>query len=118
MLDYEKLHRIEARVARLADARKTRHDRYRERVAESKQLRIDAVWQAHPDYQTRQLAELVALDADELREAGVDAKTLQRAAFERRLADEELRGDPQEDAAFAALSQLLNSLRAYAGEPQ
>lgn len=116
MIDYEKLQRIEARVARLVDSRKARHTRYREKIEHSKRLRTDAVWQAVADYQLLTLNELLAVATSELEEAGVDVKTLQRAAFERRLADEELRSDPQEDADFAALSKLAHNLRAYAGE--
>lgn len=118
MIDFDKLRRLEAHVARIGDARRVRGERYREHVTRSKALRTDAVYQAHPEFQTLSLNELLAVTDHELHEAGVDTKMLRRAALERRLAEDELRTNPQEEAEFAALSTLARNCRIYAGEDQ
>lgn len=115
MINEEKLLRIEAQFDRLNDERKARHDRYSARIARSKGLRGEAVWNALPEVQTMSLAELLMLGEDELRDAGVDGATLRRAALERRMADEELRGNRAGDADYTALGQLVTNLRKYAG---
>lgn len=118
MIDFDKLNRLEAQVARMEDARRTRSGRYRDHIARSKELRTAAVHGAAPDFQTMQLSELLAFPDHELHQVGVDTKVLRRAALARRLAEDELFTSPQEEAEFAALSTLARNCRIYAGEDQ
>jgi hypothetical protein len=118
MIDYVKLHRMEAELARMADARRSRSERYTQHITRSKELRAEAVRHGDPDFQTMPLNDLLAISDEELIAAGVDARTLRRAALERRLAEDERRTVPGEEAEFAALSTLVRACRAYAGEDE
>ena len=115
MINVEKLYYLESVAARAGDARRIRSERHREYAMSAKTLRTAATVDAHPDMQTMSLAALLALPEVQLADAGVDVRTLKRAALENRRAQDEVRTTVQEDAEHHAILTLAQACRHYAG---